>query len=75
MTDYRAFKMGPDGHLAAASRNFVCDNDEHAIEWAKQLFEDQPIELRSDDRLVKHLPSAGCRKPKPGLPRNSSRQD
>jgi hypothetical protein len=34
MTDYRAFKIGPDGHFAA-SRAFVCDSDEHAIEWAK----------------------------------------
>jgi hypothetical protein len=54
MTDYRAFKIGPDGHFAA-SRAFVCDSDEHAIEWAKQLQEDRPIELWSNDRLVKRL--------------------
>jgi hypothetical protein len=55
MGDYRAFKIGPDGHFAA-SRAFVCDSDEEAIEWAKQLQEDRPVELWSGDRLVKRLP-------------------
>jgi hypothetical protein len=56
MADYRAFKLGPDGHVAA-SRAFVCDSDEHAIEWAKQMQEDRPIELWSGDRLVNLLPT------------------
>jgi hypothetical protein len=54
MSDYRVFKIGLDGHVEA-SRAFVCDSDEHAIEWAKQLQEDRPAELWNGDRLVKRL--------------------
>jgi hypothetical protein len=54
MTDYRVLKIGLDGHVEA-SRAFVCDSDEHAIEWAKQLQEDRPVELWSGERLVKRL--------------------
>jgi hypothetical protein len=55
MADYRAYMIGPDGHFAG-SRGFVCDSDEHAIEWARQLLGDQPIELWSGERLIKCLP-------------------
>jgi hypothetical protein len=51
MIDYRAYIVGTDGHYVAF-RNFTCDTDEHAIEWAKQLM-DPPIELWSGSRLVK----------------------
>jgi hypothetical protein len=64
VADYRAFRIGPDGHIAS-SRAFVCDTDEHAIEWAKQIQEVRPIEVWSGDRLVARLsvPVAPHRKP------------
>jgi hypothetical protein len=43
-----------DGHFAT-SCGFIRDSGEYAIEWAKQLLEDRPIELWSDARLVKRL--------------------
>ena len=54
MSDYRAYVIGPDGHFAS-SRSFACDSDEYAVEWAKQLLENRPIELWSGERLVKRL--------------------
>jgi hypothetical protein len=54
MTDYRIYVVGTDGHFVT-SRGFVCDGDEHAIEWAKQSIEDQPIELWSGKRMVTRL--------------------
>jgi hypothetical protein len=54
MTDYRTYVIGEDGHFAS-SRGFVCDTDDHAIEWAKQLLDDQPIELWRGEQLVKRL--------------------
>jgi hypothetical protein len=46
MTNYRVFELGPNGRVEAW-RAFVCDSDEHAIEWAKQLQDDRPVELWS----------------------------
>jgi hypothetical protein len=61
MTDYRTYIIGADGHFAS-SRGFVCDTDDHAIEWAKQLLDDQPVELWSGERLVKCLSPPGSEK-------------
>ena len=55
MAEYRAYVIGRlDGHFAT-SRNFVCDSDEPAIEWVKQMLEKQPVELWSGERMVKRL--------------------
>lgn len=51
MAEYRTCLLGPNGNLKS-SRAFVCDTDENAIEWAKQLAGKQPAELwRKIDRL------------------------
>ncbi|MBR1283040.1 hypothetical protein JQ597_13420 [Bradyrhizobium sp. AUGA SZCCT0177] len=36
MQEYRAYVMGHDGHIQS-SRAFVCENDDDASAWAKQL--------------------------------------
>jgi hypothetical protein len=61
MTDYRTCIIGSDGG-SASSRRFVCDTDDHAIEWAKQLLDDQPVELWQGERLVKRLSPARTEK-------------
>lgn len=60
MTEYRAHTVGNDGYLIKY-RAFSSDCDEHAVEWAKQLIEDDPIELWSGARLVKRLTVANKR--------------
>ena len=54
MPDYRAFSVGDDGRFNG-SRAFFCENDKDAIVWAKQIFSDQPVELRCGERVVKRL--------------------
>jgi hypothetical protein len=54
MADYRAYIVGRDGHFIA-SRVFVCDDDNDAIEWANQLVEGHDIELWNEDRFVTQL--------------------
>jgi|SRR5665213_684360 len=56
MSDYRAYRIGEDGHVASF-RAFVCDSDTDAAVWAKQLFDGYDIELWSGDRLVARLKS------------------
>jgi hypothetical protein len=36
MADYRSYVIGLDGYFES-SREFVCDTDENAIVWAKQM--------------------------------------
>ena len=50
MAEYRAYLIGPDGQFES-SRAFVCDTDENAIVWTKQMV-GQPAELW---RLVQRL--------------------
>ena len=52
MVEYRV--IGSDGHVES-SRGFVCDTDENAIMWAKQMVGEQPAELWSGARLVQRL--------------------
>lgn len=54
MTDYRVDLIGLHGHIEA-SRSFVCDTDENAIVWAKQMVGQQPAELWSGARRVECL--------------------
>ena len=51
MADYRFYALGSDGHFES-SRDFVCDTDENAVVWAKQLASQQPWELWSGMRMV-----------------------
>jgi hypothetical protein len=51
MPDYRAYIMGPDGHV----QNRVelrCDDDAEAIRLAEQLVDDHDIELWQLDRHI-----------------------
>jgi hypothetical protein len=54
MTEYRAYLIGSDGRVESA-RAFVCDTDENAIVWAKQMVGQQPAELWCGTRLVERL--------------------
>jgi hypothetical protein len=36
-------------------RGFVCNNDSDAIDWAKQLVDDAPVELWNGARFVARL--------------------
>ena len=54
MTDYRVDLIGSDGQIER-SRTFVCDTDDNAIVWAKQMVGHQPAELWSGTRLVERL--------------------
>jgi hypothetical protein len=56
MTDYRILTIAPDGRITN-SRPFVCDADEHAIDWAKHQLTSSPVELWSAERLVKRFPA------------------
>ena len=51
MQGYRAFIMGPDGHVQ--NRVDLCCNDElEAIELAKQLVDGHDVELWQLDRRI-----------------------
>ncbi|WP_035727914.1 hypothetical protein [Bradyrhizobium murdochi] len=54
MAEYRAYLIGSDGQFES-SRAFVCDTDENAIVWARQMVGQQPAELWSGTRLVQRL--------------------
>jgi len=56
---YRIVAVAEDRLLV---RNFTCDSDEHAVEWAKQLIENHPIELWNHERLVIRLLPVGREK-------------
>ena len=46
MADYRFYAVGSDGHFES-SRDFICDTDENAVVWAKQL---RPTALGAAER-------------------------
>lgn len=54
MTEYRVDLMGSEGHIES-SRTFICDTDENAIVWAKQMVGQRPAELWIGTRLVEGL--------------------
>ena len=54
MNEYRAYVMGHDGHIKN-SRTFVCESDDDATVWAKQLVDGHDIELWSGERFVIRL--------------------
>jgi hypothetical protein len=51
MNHYRVVTIDCDGKLSR-HRGFVCDNDDDAIVWAKQLVDEAPVELWSGARFV-----------------------
>lgn len=56
-TEYRAYILNSGGHFASF-RAFVCDTDDEAIAWAKQLSDDgHGIELWSGKRFILRLPA------------------
>jgi hypothetical protein len=62
MADYRAYVVGADGH-SVNYRAFVCDNDSDATVWAKQLLDDDDVELWCGERFVKRLSPPNSDKP------------
>ena len=44
MAEYRVNLMGSEGHFESP-RTFVCDTDENAIVWAREMAGEQPAEL------------------------------
>jgi hypothetical protein len=54
MAEYRAYVIDDDGHINSF-RGFVCDTDEDATVWAKQMVDGHDVELWSGDRLVTRL--------------------
>jgi hypothetical protein len=54
MVEYRAFILGEDEHFVSC-RNFICDSDEDATVWAKQLVDGNDIELWNGERFVTRL--------------------
>ena len=58
VNEYRAFTVGDDGHVTGA-RALVCENDEDATVWVKQLLDGHDIELWSGERFVIRLDHRG----------------
>jgi len=54
MANYRIVTIDKAGKLSR-HRGFVCDNDDDAIEWAKQSLDDAAVELWSGARFVARL--------------------
>jgi hypothetical protein len=51
MIEYRAYLMGPDGHVQSRV-DLVCEHDEAARERAKQLVDGHDVELWQLDRKI-----------------------
>jgi hypothetical protein len=51
MKDYRAYIMGPDGHVQNRV-DLRCEDDVEAIKIAKQLVDDHDVELWQLDRKI-----------------------
>ena len=51
MAEYRIYKVGLDGHFIGFEP-LVCDNDEQAIERAKQILDGRDLQIWSGPRFV-----------------------
>lgn len=51
MNEYRAYLMEPDGHIRSRV-DVVCEHEEAAKEWAKQLVDGHDVELWQGDRKI-----------------------
>jgi hypothetical protein len=68
MSAYRVYVIGQDGHFVS---KFVCDTDSDATVWAKQLLDDNDVELWNGYRLVirlDHKPNKNVTLQSPPLP-------
>ena len=54
MANYRTVTIDKAGNVNR-HRDFVCDNDDDAIVWAKHSVDDAPVELWSGARFVTRL--------------------
>jgi hypothetical protein len=55
--DYRAYVVGPEGRFSRPPHIFSAENDDAALEHARQLVDGYDIELWSGARLVFRLPA------------------
>ncbi len=55
MQEYRAYLIGPDGHIQSRVE-LVCENEDDAKERAKQLVDGHDIELWQGARKVAIFP-------------------
>ena len=51
MQEYRAYLIGPDGHIIQRA-DLVCADEEAAKEHAKQLVDGHDVELWQLDRMI-----------------------
>ena len=51
MTEYRAYFLGPDGHIHRRV-DLICDNEEEARQRAKQLVDGLDVELWQGTRRI-----------------------
>ena len=65
MPNYRIVTIDEVGK-PGRHRGFVCENDQDAIVWAKQLLDEAPIELWSGARFVIRLDAQSALKNKRG---------
>ena len=54
MPDYRAYKVGADGHFVGFEP-LICESDDEAIVQARSLLDGKDIELWTGARLVVRL--------------------
>ena len=62
MSHYRIVTINYDGKLSQ-HRGFLCDNDDDAIVWAKQLVDVAPVELWCGAQFVARLEPLVTKKP------------
>ena len=60
MQEYRAYIMGPDGHVQSRV-DLRCSDESEAIERAKQLVDGHDVELWQLDRQIRTFKAQGQR--------------
>ena len=56
MEEYRAYLLGPDGHVESRI-DLICSDETTAKERAEQLADDRPVELWQGDRKIAEYPA------------------
>jgi hypothetical protein len=62
MANYRAYQIGPDGHIQLGI-DLECADDAEAIEAARKLVGELAVELWQDTRMVARLEVPPTRAP------------